>query len=87
MSSIGVGLAPFQDGRRSSLASFQDGRHGSKMAAMAPRWPPRPPAIRCHLGGCVNALDHGKVASRPRAGCGSSMYRGVSTGHVIKDSR
>ena len=24
----------------------------------------------------MNALDHGKVASRPRAGCRSSMYRG-----------
>ena len=23
-----------------SIVSFQDGRHGSKMAAMAPRWPP-----------------------------------------------
>ena len=28
-SSIGVGLAPFQDGRH----RFQDGRHGPKMAA------------------------------------------------------
>ena len=27
---------------RVPLASFQGGRHGSKMAAMAPRWPPRP---------------------------------------------
>ena len=27
---------------RDGIVSFQDGRHGSKMAAMTPRWPPRP---------------------------------------------
>ena len=29
-----------------SLAPFQDGGHDSKMAAMAPIWPPRPPVTR-----------------------------------------
>ena len=30
--------------------------------------------VRLHLGGWVNALDHEKVASRPRARCRSSLY-------------
>ena len=40
VSSIGVTLAP-----------FQDGRHGPKMAARTQRWPPRPPATRMTRSG------------------------------------
>ena len=32
--------------------------------------------VRLHLGGWVNALDHERVASRPRARCRSSIYKG-----------
>ena len=56
----------------------------TKMAAMAPRWRQRPldpvgrpgDAFGVTSIGKVNALDHGKVASSPRARCSSSMYRG-----------
>ena len=70
---------------RAGLASFQDGRHAPKMAARTPRWRPSQlrvttsddPVTRSVSPRRGNALDHGKVASRPRAGCrSSSMYRG-----------
>ena len=50
----------------------------SKMAAPTKsdtRWRPLW-RVRFHLGGWVNALDHEKVASRPRARCRSSIYKG-----------
>ena len=60
-SSIGAGIEP-----------FQDGHHGSKMAAMAPRWPPWLQDGRHHLegrtgeaSGVCHALDHGRNGFGP----------------------
>ena len=84
-SSIGPTLAPMTSRRQ-----IQDGRphdFRSKMAAPT-AWDPRlgPHEVRykmaapvtrwLHLGGWVNALDHEKVASPPRARCRSFIYKG-----------
>ena len=45
-SNIGVPWAPM-----TSQNGGQDGRHDPKMAAMAPRWPPRPPVTRWRVRG------------------------------------
>ena len=71
---------------RTPLRQIQDGGpHFVRSNMAAPtksdtRWRPLW-RVRLHLGGWVNALDHGKVASRPRARCRSSLYtrvRGLS---------
>ena len=64
---------PIQDG----------GPHGVRSKMAAPRSQIQDGLslcrVRLHLGGRVNALDHEKVASRPRARCrSSSLYtRGI----------
>ena len=73
--------APMTSGPRWRPPRHQDdGPHDvrSKMAAPTKsdtRWRPVW-RVRLHLGGWVNALDHEKVASRPRARCRSSIYKG-----------
>ena len=58
---------------------IQDGGPTKSDTRWRARW-----SVRLHLGGWVNALNHEKVASRPRARCrSSSLYtKGWGASHV-----
>ena len=69
--------APTTSGPRWRPPRHQDGGPPKSDTRWRPLW-----RVRLHLGGWVNALDHEKVVSRPRARCrSSSLYtrvRGLS---------
>ena len=62
--------APTTSNPRWRPPRHQDGGPTKSDTRWRPLW-----RVRLHLGGWVNALDHEKVASRPRERCRSSIYR------------
>ena len=73
--------APTTSGPRWRPPRHQDGGPTKSDTRCSPLW-----RVRLHLGGWVNALDHEKVASRPKARCRSSLYtRGWGASHVSNE--